>query len=115
MKTQRNAKCPCGSGKKYKHCCMQRDLERARREETRGGYEEGVAPRFATWKIFVLGFVAIVALVAILGFVFDWPEVGGTVGCIGLLVLILYCAFRNEPTVRRVSGDSGTIGIEKRS
>jgi hypothetical protein len=23
MKTQRNDKCPCGSGKKYKNCCLQ--------------------------------------------------------------------------------------------
>jgi hypothetical protein len=22
MKAQRNAPCPCGSGKKYKHCCL---------------------------------------------------------------------------------------------
>ena len=22
MKVQRNAPCPCGSGKKYKHCCL---------------------------------------------------------------------------------------------
>lgn len=24
MKTGRNAPCPCGSGRKYKHCCMSR-------------------------------------------------------------------------------------------
>ena len=24
MKTGRNAPCPCGSGRKYKHCCMGR-------------------------------------------------------------------------------------------
>ena len=27
MKTQRNAPCPCGSGKKYKHCCLGIDLD----------------------------------------------------------------------------------------
>jgi hypothetical protein len=27
MKIQRNAPCPCGSGKKYKHCCLASDLQ----------------------------------------------------------------------------------------
>jgi hypothetical protein len=30
MKTSRNDPCPCGSGKKYKACCMPRDLARER-------------------------------------------------------------------------------------
>jgi hypothetical protein len=25
MKTSRNDPCPCGSGRKYKHCCLQKD------------------------------------------------------------------------------------------
>ena len=25
-KTGRNDPCPCGSGKKYKHCCLEKDL-----------------------------------------------------------------------------------------
>ena len=29
-KIGRNDPCPCGSGKKYKNCCMQKDLERER-------------------------------------------------------------------------------------
>ncbi len=27
MKTNRNDSCPCGSGKKYKHCCEAKDLQ----------------------------------------------------------------------------------------
>ena len=27
MKTNRNEPCPCGSGKKYKNCCEQKDLK----------------------------------------------------------------------------------------
>ena len=27
MKVGRNAPCPCGSGKKYKHCCLEREQE----------------------------------------------------------------------------------------
>lgn len=30
MKTGRNDPCPCGSGKKYKKCCMEKDEETAR-------------------------------------------------------------------------------------
>jgi hypothetical protein len=30
MKTGRNDPCPCGSGKKYKRCCMEADLHPAR-------------------------------------------------------------------------------------
>lgn len=29
-KTPRNAPCPCGSGKKYKHCCLPQDEDAAR-------------------------------------------------------------------------------------
>ena len=29
-RTSRNAPCPCGSGKKYKHCCVDKDEERLR-------------------------------------------------------------------------------------
>ncbi|TDP49812.1 preprotein translocase subunit SecA [Aminicella lysinilytica] len=32
-KVGRNDPCPCGSGKKYKNCCMQKDLEREREGE----------------------------------------------------------------------------------
>jgi hypothetical protein len=27
MKTGRNAPCPCGSGKKYKNCCLSKEAE----------------------------------------------------------------------------------------
>ncbi len=34
-KVGRNAPCPCGSGRKYKHCCMGRDRARERHDRTR--------------------------------------------------------------------------------
>ena len=38
MKVGRNAPCPCGSGKKYKHCCLKKEQEsRARVREMTGG------------------------------------------------------------------------------
>jgi hypothetical protein len=32
-KVSRNAPCPCGSGLKYKHCCLTRDEERDRQQQ----------------------------------------------------------------------------------
>ena len=32
-KVGRNDPCPCGSGKKYKNCCMKKDMERERQEQ----------------------------------------------------------------------------------
>ena len=33
MKTGRNAPCPCGSGKKYKHCCLHKAAAAGARRE----------------------------------------------------------------------------------
>ena len=33
MKTGRNAPCPCGSGKKYKHCCLSRNSSWSRNQK----------------------------------------------------------------------------------
>ncbi len=34
MKTNRNDSCPCGSGKKYKHCCEAKDLHTGEGNQT---------------------------------------------------------------------------------
>ena len=34
MKTGRNDPCPCGSGKKYKHCCYEKDSAKHETEVT---------------------------------------------------------------------------------
>ena len=34
-KINRNSLCPCGSGLKYKHCCLSKDEEGAREENER--------------------------------------------------------------------------------
>jgi len=39
MKVGRNDPCPCGSGRKYKHCCYDKDLEK-RQEAARAAAEE---------------------------------------------------------------------------
>jgi hypothetical protein len=53
MRTGRNEPCPCGSGRKYKHCCLPAD-ERAGREEKApvSGFRRGWAqPEIAQWPI----------------------------------------------------------------
>jgi len=40
VKINRNAACPCGSGKKYKRCCLTRDQEAAARHRDQAAHEE---------------------------------------------------------------------------
>ncbi len=42
MKTGRNTPCPCGSGKKYKKCCMRKDENVHREEQEVLRYEQDV-------------------------------------------------------------------------
>ncbi len=32
VKTERNSPCPCGSGKKYKKCCLKKEQEQIRQQ-----------------------------------------------------------------------------------
>jgi len=48
-KVGRNSLCPCGSGLKYKHCCLCKDAERALEEnETARQKAENVIGGYAT-------------------------------------------------------------------
>jgi hypothetical protein len=38
MKTGRNAQCPCGSGKKYKKCCLDKDQQTERKLQKKGDF-----------------------------------------------------------------------------
>ena len=116
-KPGRNEKCHCGSGKKYKNCCLQKDLEAEREkaqlpEETK--FEENSAPKIATWKIFAAVTGLLTAIGLVLWLVLDFPRIAGTVWGCGMLVLIVFSAFRNEPTVRKVPGDAGNIDFGNR-
>ena len=48
MKPMRNAPCPCGSGKKYKKCCIAQDQEVA--EKQRRLNQEAQQMRIAAWR-----------------------------------------------------------------
>ena len=112
--TKRNDKCPCGSGKKYKLCCLQKDLEAehqkaATPQEVPEFYEENPNIGFPTWKIFLIG-TAILGLIGlIISFAFDMPRAGGSIFGCGMLILIVYSAFRNVPTLRKQPGNAGNI------
>ncbi len=65
MKIGRNTSCPCGSGKKYKHCCLKLDAERRRYggDAGRPGDSNEAAIRRAarrakTWQVDLLAFAA---------------------------------------------------------
>ena len=113
----RNDKCHCGSGKKYKNCCLAKDLEEERKKAElppEEKYEENPAPRIATWKIFVLITAILSAIAAVLWLVFDSLRIAGSVWGCGMLILIVYSAFRNEPTLRKEPGDAGNIDFGNR-
>lgn len=121
MATGRNEKCPCGSGKKYKFCCLQKDLEAEREKAALGDviddepYEENPAPKFATWKVFLLVTAILGAISLILALAFGFERIASALFGCGMIILIVYCAFRNEPTVRKRPGDAGNIDFGNRT
>lgn len=44
VKLNRNAACPCGSGKKYKRCCLSRDQEAAAQRRDQAAPEKSPSP-----------------------------------------------------------------------
>ena len=115
MAVGRNEKCPCGSGKKYKNCCLQKDLEAQKHQEpVEEPFEENPVPGFATWKLFLIITAILGAIALFIAFVLDFPRAAGSFFGCGMLVLIVYSAFRNEPTVRKNPGDAGNIDFGNR-
>ena len=125
MSLGRNEKCHCGSGKKYKNCCLQKDLEEQRAAEAEARmkavtdseqpdqFEENEPPKIPTWKIFAIA-TAFLVLVGGTLFLLGYPRAGGSVFGSGMLILIVFAAFRNEPTVRKRPGDAGNIDFGTR-
>lgn len=117
-KPGRNDLCPCGSGRKYKNCCLQKDLE-AEKEKAETvvsdePYEENPAPKFATWKIFAAVTLILSTIALIIWLAFDQTRIAGTIWGVGMLILVVYSAFRNEPTLRKEPGDAGNIDFGNR-
>lgn len=139
MSLGRNQKCHCGSGKKYKNCCLQKDQDAAREDaleaqrkarlakESKDNpdvqldengevkYEEKPSATMTeTWKIAVLGLLVLGALFLIFH-LSDYTRLGGSIFGVGALILLVYCAFRNVPTVRRETGRGGNIDFGNRA
>ena len=113
----RNDKCHCGSGKKYKNCCLQKDLEEERAKASlppEEPYEENPSPAIATWKIFVTVTAVLSVIALVVWLALDFPRLAGSIWGCGMLILIVYSAFRNEPTLRREPGDAGNIDFGNR-
>ena len=102
MRAGRNDPCPCGSGKKYKHCCLEADL-RAEAEAV-GSPEEG----HADWRLAAGLAAAVVALAAAALALADRETatavlLGG--GLLAALVIVLRRA--PEPSGRSRDGHAG--------
>jgi len=94
MTLSRNAPCPCGSGIKYKHCCL------------------GKAPeeqRSPMQKMFLWGILlAILVVAAGSGWYWGWA-VGARVGVMGVVIVGGYFVFRKPPAS---TGRSGGANID---
>lgn len=89
--TPRNAPCPCGSGEKYKRCCLPKGGPKATR----------------SWRTAsILAAVAIVAGLAV-AFLFE-GRAGALVGVVGLACVGLYLWLASPPP-RGSGGDPGAI------
>ncbi len=114
MSVGRNEKCPCGSGKKYKYCCLakdqqaERDARIAAISDAAEGEPEPVVHKFATWKLFLM-ITGILAAISLVFVVLGLTRVAGAIFGCGMLILIVYSAFREEPPMRKHPGNGGNI------
>jgi len=84
----RNAPCPCGSGKKYKHCCLGKPIALARGKRR---------------LIAVLAMVAVVVAAIVVGWY--WGSRNGIFsGIVGGVVVGAVLVFLNAPRSRGRSG-----------
>ena len=105
MKISRNDPCPCGSGKKYKHCHLGKPLPG---EE--GSAEEIAAESSQNKKsALVLGLVGLLIAVGV-GF---WKDAytAVVVAAAWALGLGAYLSFRNPPPPNENSGDPAALNF----
>jgi hypothetical protein len=92
-KTGRNDACPCGSGNKYKNCCLKS-----------GGVEGSQRPKIA-------GILALVVVVAVVIF---WFAAGRTpaalTGAVGAVIVGAYWLL-SDPPPPRTGGNPGAINF----
>ena len=98
MATQRNAPCPCGSGKKFKHCHLGKEAELAPAEDG----EDIVEARGKPWWLLSIPLVLGVAM----GF-WKGTEMGFYVGVAALLAVGGLVVFKDPPPPRNQGNASG--------
>lgn len=81
MEVARNDPCPCGSGKKYKKCCLSRD--------------QG-PPRKLQQRALILG-AALLAIAVVL-WIFVGPVLGKLVAGAAVIAVIAYLVFGDPPS-----------------
>ena len=97
-KTSRNSQCTCGSGLKYKHCCLGNPAKNLRTEKT---------------TIAAIG-LAILSIVTAFSssFYFHW-ETATLIAIIGMLLAAAVLIFTNPPKSTRDRSGSGNINFGK--
>lgn len=92
---------------------MQKDLEAARLAGDEP-YEERPPSGVATWKIVVAAMACLGAVSLAVWLALDAARLASAIFGCGMLILIVYAAFRNEPTVRKRPGNAGNIDFGNR-
>lgn len=102
---------------------MQKDLAAARERELSAAAGETVPaeveetsqpPKISTLKLFII-VTAILAAVAILLMILGYAKIAGSVFGTGMLILIIFSAFRNPPSLRKDPGHGGNIDFGNRA
>lgn len=103
MKISRNALCPCGSGKKYKHCCWGKELN-------------GLSPEAEknSRKRTVLVLTLIGSAVSIGAGVFEGVGFGLTVAAACVLVGAGYMIFSNPPPPKKDAGNPAGLDFGRK-
>ena len=108
MKLSRNALCPCGSGKKYKHCCLGKALPG---EEGSPASQIQASAEQRKMAI-ILGIVALCLGVA--AGIWREPFDGIVVTvAVGMLALV-YLSFRRPPPPKADAGDPAALNFGRR-
>ncbi len=108
MKIQRNALCPCGSGKKYKHCHLGKPLPG---EE---GSVEVAAEKTADNKRAMVRLIAVGLIVSILVGYFHETYTGIVTAAGWFLASAAYMSFRDPPPPNENAGDPAALNFGRK-
>ena len=103
MKISRNAPCPCGSGKKYKHCCLGQEIGAGTPEQVQASRKRTIV------FLSVIGLAVSGAAGYSEGVVF-----GLTVAAASVLIGAGYMIFSNPPPPRADSGNPAGLDFGRK-